>query len=282
MTIPNNWTEGEIDLGDGLIHYYRAGEQGAPAVVLAHGFSDQGLCWIPTANALESSYDEIMPDSRGHGRSARVAQGGDYDIVDDLIHVMSVLDVNEAILFGHSMGALQAAVLAARRAELVRALVLIDPPWHDAGPEGVTIMRADTTRGNWDWVMQLPGKTVEQLMEENRQEHPEWPDMIIEQFSRGKKMLDQNVLDTTLIPLTKLWPLVDAIRCPTLLVTGDPELGAIVTPALSQAIAQRNSNFTVSHIPNTGHHMNFSRQDAYLEAVESFLSELETNKEAGL
>jgi N-formylmaleamate deformylase len=274
MTIPNNWTEGDIDLGNGLIHYYRAGAPFTPAVVLAHGFSDHGLCWIPTANALASSYDVIMPDSRGHGRSARVKQGGTYDIVEDLIRILGVLNVNEAIVFGHSMGALQASVLASRRPELVRALVLIDPPWHDASPEGVAIMRADTTRGNWDWVKQLPDKTEAQLMEENRNEHPTWPAVIIEQFSKGKKLLDQNVLDTTLIPLTKLWPPIDAIQCPTLLVTGDPELGGIVTPELSQAIAQRNSNFSVSRIRNTGHHMNFARQDVYLEAVQSFLSKL--------
>lgn len=274
MNIPDGWTESDIDLGDGVIHTYRAGVRGAPPVVLAHGFSDQGLCWIPTANALSSHYDIVIPDSRGHGRSSRLVRGGNYDIVEDLIKVMAELKLAPSIMFGHSMGALQVAALAARRPDLVRALVLIDPPWFDGSPEGVAIMRADTTRGNWDWVKGIPGKSLDQLGEENRREHPEWPPVIIEQFSHGKMMLDQNVLDTTLIPLTKLWPLIDAIQCPALLISGDPALGGIVRPELAQAIAQRNTHFTVSHIPNTGHHMNFSRQDVYLNAVGMFLAQL--------
>ena len=51
------------------LHYTRTG--GAkPPVVLAHGFSDDGLCWTPVAEALAADYDVVMVDARGHGRSA--------------------------------------------------------------------------------------------------------------------------------------------------------------------------------------------------------------------
>jgi pimeloyl-ACP methyl ester carboxylesterase len=44
-------------------------------LVLVHGFSDNALCWTPTARDLESEYDVIMPDMRAHGLSEQVKPG---------------------------------------------------------------------------------------------------------------------------------------------------------------------------------------------------------------
>lgn len=274
MNKPADWTEGDVDLDDGAIHYYRAGVRGEPAVVLAHGFSDQGLCWIPTANALGATYDVIMTDARGHGRSARLVKGNTYDIVADLLRVMAALQLERPIVFGHSMGAQQSAVLAARQPDAVRALVLIDPPWFDASAGAAFAMRIDGDNPNWQWVKAIPGKTLAQYMAETRVQYPQWSDVIVESWCEGKKLLDQNVLDTTLLPAISTRSIVEAIRCPTLLLTADPELGGIVTPALANEIAELNSHFKVVRIRDAGHHLNFTQPEAYLSAVQSFLSSL--------
>jgi N-formylmaleamate deformylase len=56
------------------LHYTRTGGK-KPPVVLAHGFSDAGLCWTPVAQALEANYDLVMVDARGHGFSDAPATG---------------------------------------------------------------------------------------------------------------------------------------------------------------------------------------------------------------
>jgi pimeloyl-ACP methyl ester carboxylesterase len=67
------WQQGNIETGGLRLHYTRTG--GAkPPVVLAHGFSDDGLCWTPVARALQAEYDVIMVDARGHGQSAAPEQ----------------------------------------------------------------------------------------------------------------------------------------------------------------------------------------------------------------
>jgi len=43
--------------------------------VLAHGFSDDGLCWTPVAEKLAADYDVIMVDARSQGRSDTPEQG---------------------------------------------------------------------------------------------------------------------------------------------------------------------------------------------------------------
>jgi pimeloyl-ACP methyl ester carboxylesterase len=52
------------------IHYLRTGGC-KPPLVLLHGLTGSGACWIPLARALEGEYDVLMPDARGHGNSRR-------------------------------------------------------------------------------------------------------------------------------------------------------------------------------------------------------------------
>src|SRR5258706_13126924 len=51
-----HWQSGDVEANGLRLHYTRTG--GAkPPVVLAHGFSDDGLCWTPLAEALAPDYD---------------------------------------------------------------------------------------------------------------------------------------------------------------------------------------------------------------------------------
>ena len=70
--VPAHWRTGFVEAADGTrIHYTRTGSD-KPAVVLLHGFQVNGLNWLRTAQALESTYDVVMPDFRGHGKSGGV------------------------------------------------------------------------------------------------------------------------------------------------------------------------------------------------------------------
>ena len=61
------WTKNDLTVNGAQLHYYRSGDGSKPPLVLAHGFSDDGLCWQMTAADLQAEYDVIMPDARGHG-----------------------------------------------------------------------------------------------------------------------------------------------------------------------------------------------------------------------
>ena len=45
------------------------------SIVLLHGVTDNGMCWVRVANALCKDYDLILPDSRGHGFYRRARDG---------------------------------------------------------------------------------------------------------------------------------------------------------------------------------------------------------------
>src|SRR5436190_23731150 len=83
--VPAHWQAGEIEVADGArIHYTRTGGQ-KPPVLLLHGVQANGLTWLRTAKALESTYDVVMPDFRGHGQSSPVGKDLSPDtLVNDM------------------------------------------------------------------------------------------------------------------------------------------------------------------------------------------------------
>jgi pimeloyl-ACP methyl ester carboxylesterase len=69
--VPAAWTEGYV-LANGIrIHYWRTGGAGKPAMVMAHGSSDDGWCWTQLAKELTSRYDLILYDARGPASAIR-------------------------------------------------------------------------------------------------------------------------------------------------------------------------------------------------------------------
>ena len=64
-----DWQQGDISSNGIRIHYYRTGGVDKPPLILAHGFTDNGLCWTRTAEALMSEFDVVMVDARNHGLS---------------------------------------------------------------------------------------------------------------------------------------------------------------------------------------------------------------------
>ena len=85
---------------------------------------------IPVARALEADYDVIMPDSRGHGSSSAPEHGYSYDnLAADVLGFFDALNLSNAILVGHSMGGMTAAVAASLNPKRLCGVVLVDPPF---------------------------------------------------------------------------------------------------------------------------------------------------------
>ena len=114
------------------------GPADAPHTVLAvHGVTSSHKSWPLLAAELPGARI-IAPDLRGRGRSNRLP--GPYGMpqhADDLADVLAALEVDQAVVVGHSMGAFVSVVLAHRHPELVSELVLVDGGLPLAVPEGI-------------------------------------------------------------------------------------------------------------------------------------------------
>jgi N-formylmaleamate deformylase len=271
-----HWTEGDALVNSARLHYYRAGEAGAsrPSLVLQHGFSDNGPCWEAVAEELKTAYDIVMPDARGHGLSARVSAGEVLDQAADLAGLIRALGLVRPVVAGHSMGAAMAADLGARFPDLVRALILEDPPWFmpREGEFGPRTLGKDSPLGQW--ILGLQKQTLEQVVAQCRAEHPTWPESILRRWCEGKMQLDPGFLATSRQAVPSWQETVRRIACPVLLITADPEKGGIVTDDVARQVTEMNPNVRVVHIPGVGHHIRFAEHAVYMQAVQAFLQEV--------
>lgn len=116
------------------LHYADEGPADAPAMVFANSLGTDLRIWDPLLPHLPAGWRHLRFDKRGHGLSGGAsggASGGDAawsidDLTDDLAALMDRRGVRDAVIVGLSVGGLIAIGLAAKRPDLVRALVLCD------------------------------------------------------------------------------------------------------------------------------------------------------------
>ncbi|MGK4584224.1 alpha/beta fold hydrolase [Kitasatospora sp. HPMI-4] len=121
--LPAPAEEYRIRSADGhWIHAEAYGPEGAPMVVLVHGWTCSTAFWAPVIHQLTGEFRVVAYDQRGHGRSDIPPTAAGYSTVklaDDLEAVLTRLVPagERAVLAGHSMGGMT-VMAAADRAEV--------------------------------------------------------------------------------------------------------------------------------------------------------------------
>ncbi|MEU6309849.1 alpha/beta hydrolase [Streptomyces sp. NPDC047014] len=98
------------------LHVEVHGEEGAPAVVLAHGWTCSTAFWAAQVRALSADHRVILYDQRGHGRSPAARTHSTTALADDLVAVLgaALAPGERAVVAGHSMGGMTIMAAAAR------------------------------------------------------------------------------------------------------------------------------------------------------------------------
>lgn len=262
------WREGCVEL-NGIATYYRRTGGRRPSVLLLHGLTSNGACWTSLARDLEADYDLIMPDARGHGRSS-VPEAG-YSAEEraaDVLALIDALDLAGPLLLGHSMGGLTAALVAAAAPGRVRGAILEDPAF--ITPEGWASPQLKAWRAKYE---QSLGCSDAELIASGRVEHPGWPAEILPIWARAKQETSPQAFAWFDLPPTDFRAVVARIAVPTLLVTGEPALGALVPAALAAELAALNPRLRVAHVPGAGHSIRYDQAERYNTIVRAFLAE---------
>jgi len=106
------------------IHYEERGS--GTAMVWAHGLGGIWQEWEGVMKFFQDRYRAIAYDARGHGRSEKPDRLEAYSqdiMVEDMRGLMDALDINKAIVGGHSMGANVALNFAFRYPERCIGLI---------------------------------------------------------------------------------------------------------------------------------------------------------------
>ena len=111
------------------LHYIEKGS-GVP-VIFVHGGLEDYRAWGDQVEAFSKRYHAVAYSRRYNFPNARTALADDYSAAadaEDLAALISKLGLAPAHVVGYSYGAYAALFLALRHPELVRSLVLSEPP----------------------------------------------------------------------------------------------------------------------------------------------------------
>jgi pimeloyl-ACP methyl ester carboxylesterase len=242
--------------------YYEWGDPGNDNVVICvHGLSRNGRDFDVLGEALASTHRVIAVDMPGRGASQWLPDAGDYVFPTYLTTLTALVARSHAAKVawvGTSMGALLGMVMAAQRDTPVSRLVV-----NDAGPliEPAALARIR------DYLGQAP--TFATMQEANAYiravsapfgplTDAQWDHLTrtsVAQDAQGRYAMTYDpgiaVPFRTAAAPPDLWPVWDAIRCPTLVLRG--EQSDLLSAATAQAMTARGPRARLIEFPGVGH-----------------------------
>ena len=264
---PTGWSEGYVVANGIRIHYWRTGGN-KPALVLAHGSSDDGLCWTNLAKEFQNDFDIIMFDARGHGLSDPPRPSDPPDAqVEDLAGLIRELKLNKPVLMGHSMGSASVAQFAAKYPDVPRAVILEDPALvRPATPAPASQTTPESRRAS---ILARNNTSEEALIEGCMKNSPKWGRSECEVWAPSKRRHhpDTALIDTSSRPRTS--EVLPRIAAPTLILKADADEAMKQQNAQVAALLKRG---TIVHIKGAGHNVRREGKAETIQVMRAFLS----------
>ena len=245
------------------VHYTEWGDPGNPRVLICvHGMTRTGRDFDFLAAALEQEYRVICPDVVGRGQSDWLDDKTDYTYplyVNDMAMLMARLDAERIDWVGTSMGGLIGMFLASYAGTPIHKLLV-----NDVGPliPAAGLKRIAKYVGQhrtWDTVdamdraLRIYAPTFGKLTD------AQWRHMLIHssrQLDDGRYAMGYDpgiaeVFKALEMKDIDLWPVWDAIRCPTLLLRGAHS--DVLNHADAIAMTERGPRAKLIEFPGMGH-----------------------------
>ena len=247
---------------------YSDNGKGMPVVFL-HAFPLNRAMWVPQITALCGRYRTIAVDLRGHGQSPLSQVYTVEDLASDVHALLDRLSIERAAFVGLSMGGYVLMAFYRRFADRVVGLILADTRAQADSPEAAANRVAMIRTAESDGAGAIADIMVSRLLSPDSLKHrPELVDSV-------RAMIVKTPVTTITADLRAMLqrpdssPLLDAIRCPTLILVGELDRGT--PPADAHYMAERIRGATWRIIPAAGHLSNLEQPDLFNDALRSFL-----------
>ena len=269
---------------------YLEGPKAGPPLLLLHGVGRCAEDYREFATGLEEHWNISALDFRGHGGSDRAH---DHYLVTDHIRdtVAFVRDeiCQTVVIYGHSLGAMVALAVAAALPGQVRGIVLEDPPFHTMGRRiaqtpwqalfmgmrdaarrvtGVDEMAAALA----ELPVPVPGRSGLANLGQLRSAES------LRFSARCLAQLDPEVFTPV---IEGRWldgydesELCAQVRCPALLLQGDPAAGGALLDADADAVVATLPVCRRVRFPGVGHLIHQDKPAAALRALQEFATTL--------
>jgi pimeloyl-ACP methyl ester carboxylesterase len=257
---------------DQKFHYLDWGNSGATPMLLVHGLCCEAHYWDFFARNMRQNYHVIAIDQRGHGDSSWVGNYCPEQYVADLTKFVDKIELNDIVLIGHSLGAINVIIYAATHPNRVARLVIVDN-----GPEISTASLEQVKRKLADLPMVYDSE--EEAVKRMEQESPFYSEdykrhlvkhtMKRDESGRLTFKYDPSLRHGELVTLQWLWSYMKRIVCPILVVHGVES--DLLLPAAASRMVETLPSVSLVDIGGAGHFVMGDNPKAFEAAISNFL-----------
>lgn len=251
-----------------VLHHQLTGDRAKPALVFSNSLGTDFRIWDAVVERLKDRFFILRYDKRGHGLSeATPAPYALTDHVDDLAALLDHFKIASAAVVGLSVGGMIAQGLAARRPDLVAALVLSNTA-HKIGTEARWNERIDTVRTGG---IEAISSGVLKLWFTEAYRAPDNADFVGYRAMLERAPVEGYIGTCAALRDADLTESTRALRIPVLCIAGDQDGSTPADLVRSMADLIKGAEFRV--IENAGHIPNIERPQAVANLIGTFLKQ---------
>lgn len=237
-----------------------------PTIVAIHGAGGLGRYWGNQLATLSTTTRFVTFDLPGHGRSTGPAHQTIEEGAQRVITLIDALDLQQAVLMGHSMGGAIAQWIALQYPERVRGLVLVGTGArlrvHSAILNGIHSDWEPTTRLIAEW-QYAPGTSPQVLGTATADLRKTDPDVLYKDYAASNAF---NMMNG-----------IDKIEAPALVIVGEHD--RLTPPKYADYLARALPHARLEVIPQAGHMVMVEQADAVNIAIHRFIETLKQEDE---
>ena len=259
---------------NGVELFYQESGSGPETIVFSHGLLMDHTMFEHQRAAFEGRYRVIAYDHRGQGQSADPGSGYDMDTVaEDAAALIKSLKAAPCHFAGLSMGGFVGMRLASRHPELIRTLTLMNTGSKREstynrlryGLLAQLVRILGTSPFVGIAVKELFGKTTRTSTDPQKKKMlEEWTARLRSRPKNTARAL-MGVMNRPQFSQQEL----AAIRCNTLIITGEDDTAQV--PANSQSLAEAIPNSRLVRIPGAGHSSSIEAPEAVTQAMSELI-----------
>lgn len=246
----------------------------SPPLVVVHGNTSRWQGHAAYIERLIDDYHVFAVDQAGHGGSGR--RNGPYrivDLADDMAEFLPAVVGSDWAFLGLSLGALVGIEVAGRDPELIKALVLGDPPWSLFGPSylktGMPAARAAMKEEL------LAGVDIKEEAKKIASGDPSLTEEQVRSRAMARKQFDPNALDPTidgtLYQGFDYEASLKSIKAATLLLQADDQNGGVLGDDDACRIVDLVEDIEAVKFPTRNHGLDYGSPAGPFDIITGFL-----------
>lgn len=263
--------------GERIAYEVTPGPEGAPPIVLIHGFTASRASFLSNVPGLSQRFTVVSVELLGHGESDAPADPAAYapgPAVERIRGLLDELGHERVLLCGHSLGAALALRFALDEPGRLAGLVVLNsnsaagsPEWREAAMPGMLSMAASIREHGVGFMKQTrlyPGHS--------KRLPPDAREALIAGFERARPEGFAGTAEGLVVNVNS-WERLPELAVPTLVVIGDRDLDFVKNaPAFVERLpANLVETFTIE---GAGHAANLERPALFDAAVVGFAEAL--------